>query len=307
MKTLSIFAFFGIAVAVCIAADPPNPTPETIAKQTHIAVLDTEEGYIGAVVNDLRKATESRPPFYRELNVIYFSWSNPYQKSREVKGVYKGLSVMEILRDAARQTQSELKVTKDAIYLFPKSELDCFQTHDGRMFVTVVGLRSDGAVCNPNLGRPLTTDWTKLPLSGPGLEAFKDLVVVPYSQLPEELQRRYNADDAELDRQIKAGVEGKYGTPEGINALAGIAIELLDGKFTLSSFSDAGDPSKPSPVCHGNYILRGHWLILENRKLEIPEWVITEIHGKLFLLDPNAYLKWKNEGLGDDLGWQERR
>lgn len=187
----------------------------------------------------------------------------------------------------------------------PSVAANAFHTKDGRSFALVVGLRVDGAVCNPNPLNVSAVNWTKLPFFGPGTEPFKDLFVVPYQNLPDELRKRYDWNDPFLDAQLKKGIEGEYG-PLG-TAFAGVTIELSHGRFTLSHFTDARDSSAPPPIFHGTYSVRGRWLILHDPTLDASQWVFADIHNRLYLLDPNAFLKWRDHGFQDELGWLERR
>lgn len=117
---------------------------------------------------------------------------------------------------------------------------------------------------------------------------------IPYSKLPQNLQKQYGYNAEELRRFLKRGLDGQYGPREG--ALAGEIIELKKNQFTYQTFSDVFAPGVQHPILGGEFTTVGNWLVLNNPKITFTNRVMAIVDGRLALLTPVKYWLWKDSG-----------
>lgn len=295
MEKIAIAALVAVVVAqASVFGEPKKPSQDTIARLTLVSKVDFRSLSISEVADWARDKAKTSPPFYSQLNVIYFGYA---ELSQRITSKYHDTSLLAILQATAQATDTQISIAKDAIYLFPKSEIHFFTTQSGRTYANVVGLRPTGAVCNPRAQTRMIDGWVDLPLTSPVTRITKDNSIVPYGDLPKVLRDRYTYDDPNLALYIKAGVDGDYSYREDVLVYAGVTIQLKQGKFVLNYFTDAPDSTNTSSSFRGGYSIRGHWLILDNAKLTIREWIMVVIDNRLALIRPDDYLKWKDVGI----------
>lgn len=132
---------------------------------------------------------------------------------------------------------------------------------------------------------------TKLTPEGAVVEHDAGVTLIPYAQLPKDIQTHYGYDANALAKLLAAGIDGEYST--GYTTGGGVYIELKGGEFTFNTSSDT--PPFSVPV-HGKFRVERNWLLLQAKDFKYPALVLTVIDGRLAIVFPDDFKEWKDSG-----------
>jgi hypothetical protein len=133
---------------------------------------------------------------------------------------------------------------------------------------------------------------TELRPSGVAISTDSGIAVIPYAQLPADLQTRYGPNTKELAKAIGKSLNGTYEMPRERTGLGGERIILSDGGFVYQSWSDVGGGGE----LRGRFTTNDHWITFHHRGFPEPSRVLAVIAGRLSLLMPEDFKLWRETG-----------
>jgi hypothetical protein len=136
---------------------------------------------------------------------------------------------------------------------------------------------------------------TELRPTGAVVSTDSGIAVIPYAQLPKDLQTRYRPDPQQLAKAIEKSLVGTYEMPRERTGLGGERIILSDGAFLYQSWSDVGGGGE----LRGRFTIKDHWITFHHREFPEPNRVLAIVDRRLAMLLPDDFKLWRDSGSFD--------
>jgi hypothetical protein len=136
---------------------------------------------------------------------------------------------------------------------------------------------------------------TEVRPSGVAITTESGIAVIPYTQLPNDLQARYSPNTKELADAIGPSLNGTYEMPRERTGFGGERLVLHDGTFVFQWSSDVSSGGE----LRGRFTQKDHWITFHHREFASPDRVLTILNGKLTILHPEDFKAWRDTGNTD--------